>query len=449
MIRGDRLRHGYANDDSDDDCVNNDNDNDSSSNNNNRNHNHIHHDHDSLRPLPVRRGTSLFDDETWTGQEEGQNGITTTQRRRRARGGRQQPTMMEEQGGGGAAKQQQQEPQRHARIEEEYRQGGRQMRFHHRVGLVMATILFLIGVMDVFHPIYFFKSPSKNIGIGRTGGMLVTGTSSGDDSGNTDRKDDNNNNNNNNKKTTTVFRGQDQYWKPGVTQAVRTLWETPFARFQIHTIQLGGSDSNDNGTTTTKTTTTSTSTSTTSLTSKSTTTSTSSVIIDDWLWFDECDNVNVLVQSGDMFYIFEQTKYAIQGTTYAVLGGLIERDQDQNHPLLAAQRELKEELNMVATQWKSLGQYVAAANRGGGTTYVFWAQDARPIPIATTATDTTMTTTTTGIAYGELERQDVLRLSRKELFDALMDGKFREIKWTATVALALLQDASERQELVW
>lgn len=120
--------------------------------------------------------------------------------------------------------------------------------------------------------------------------------------------------------------------------AVRTLWETPFARFQIHSVQLEEGHQ----------------------------------IIDDWLWFDECDNVNVLVQSGkeeDEFFVLEQTKYAIDGTTYAVLGGMIEVERDGNDPLTAAKRELREELDMEAGQWTFLGRFVAAANRGGGDTH--------------------------------------------------------------------------------
>ena len=214
----------------------------------------------------------------------------------------------------------------------------------------------------------------------------------------------------------TIYQGtQGQYWKQGVTRSVRTLWETPFVRFQIHSIQL--EDNNNNG-----------------------------IIIDDWLWFDECDNVNVLVQSGDdEFLVLEQTKYAIEsGTTYAVLGGMIEADRDGNDPLTAAQRELREELHMEATRWTFLGRFVAAANRGGGHTYVYMAQDAHPIG---GGEDSPRPNDEPGIAEGELERQHLLRLSRAELLEALMNGKFQEIKWTATVALALLKDASPAKGL--
>jgi ADP-ribose pyrophosphatase len=230
---------------------------------------------------------------------------------------------------------------------------------------------------------------------------------------------------------TKTFRGS-QYWKDGVTQSVQTVWESEFARFQVHSIQLNAANGNGGNT-----------------------------IIDDWLWYDESDNVNVLVQeqhdgggNGGDFIVLEQTKYAIPGTSLAVMGGLIEQDET---PLQAAERELQEELGMSTSHWKSLGNFVAAANRGGGTTHVFWARN------ETTTTSTTSSTVRGSspssketnkkdsvnmiAAKGELERQDVVRLSRSQLVEALLLGKFREIKWTATVALALLQEHEERRIL--
>ena len=50
-------------------------------------------------------------------------------------------------------------------------------------------------------------------------------------------------------------------------------------------------------------------------------------------------------------------------------------------------------------------------------------------------------------ASDDLERQKVVRMSREELLPLLASGAFREVKWTATVALALLRpeavDASQ------
>jgi ADP-ribose pyrophosphatase len=195
------------------------------------------------------------------------------------------------------------------------------------------------------------------------------------------------------------YRGA-QYWNDlGATLNVTTLYETKFARFQIHKVLL------EDGKT----------------------------IVDDWMWMDESDNVNVLIQNEKGNYlVFHQRKYAIVGRTYAVLGGLVEPGED---PVMAAQRELKEELQMTSKEWVSMGAYRAAANRGGGTTYTFLARYTRPIISETVKTMRPKN----DFSEGESERQDVLELSKKELVEALLAGKFQEIKWTATVALALLQ----------
>lgn len=188
-----------------------------------------------------------------------------------------------------------------------------------------------------------------------------------------------------------------QYWKEGFTQKATTLYESKFSRFQLHQVQL------EDGKT----------------------------VIDDWMWYDEGDNINVLVENaiGD-YLIFQQTKYGLEGTSYAVVGGLIEPGEK---PLHAAQRELKEELGMESLQWKKLGSFRAAANRGGGTTFTFLAKKAHPIDGLEIRSEALL-------AEGEEEKQQLKELSRKELMTALMEGKFQEIKWTATVALALLSE---------
>jgi 8-oxo-dGTP pyrophosphatase MutT (NUDIX family) len=195
------------------------------------------------------------------------------------------------------------------------------------------------------------------------------------------------------------FEGR-QYWKMGSTQNVETLYETPFARFQIHQVQL------QNG-----------------------------KVVKDWMWFDEADNINVLVEKDNgNFLVLEQEKYGIEGTTFAVVGGLIDPHEK---PLQAAQRELEEELGLESQEWISLGAYRAAANRGGGTTHTFLARNCESIDPTATHNGGVH------IAAGEMEHQDVIELSRDELIDALLKGKFKEIKWTATVALALIETGNE------
>lgn len=72
-------------------------------------------------------------------------------------------------------------------------------------------------------------------------------------------------------------------------------------------------------------------------------------IIDDWLWIDYGDRVNVLVREestaseSGKFIVFEQTKYALISSSLAVVGGFIEPNET---PEKAALREVREELQL-------------------------------------------------------------------------------------------------------
>ena len=189
-----------------------------------------------------------------------------------------------------------------------------------------------------------------------------------------------------------AYRGA-QHWQPNATIAVETLAESTFARCQRHTVRTesGG-------------------------------------LVDDWLWFDERDHVNVLVRTAadGLFVVWRQRKYGLRRETLAPIGGFIERAES---PLEAAQRELAEELGMSAPArgWRLLGTFASSDNRGGGTATLFFADGAEPAA--------NLLARKPSLDY---EAQSSVRLSRRELLDALSAGAFQEVKWTATVALTLL-----------
>lgn len=144
-------------------------------------------------------------------------------------------------------------------------------------------------------------------------------------------------------------------------------------------------------------------------------------IIPDWPWVITPDYVNVVVEDelGD-FLCFRQTKYAIEGTSLAPVGGYIEPGEE---PLAAAKRELHEEMGCIADKWIDLGTYRVEANRGAGTGHLFFARHARRV--AEPHAD-------------DLEEQELLRLTENELRAALNAGEFKILAWTAIVALTLL-----------
>lgn len=153
-------------------------------------------------------------------------------------------------------------------------------------------------------------------------------------------------------------------------------------------------------------------------------------IISDWPWIITPDAAIVLAMTANgKFLCFRQTKYGIDGTSLAPVGGHIESNEN---PLDAAKRELLEETGYEATDWVNLGSYTVGPNRGIAKRYLFLAQGAKKV--TTPSSD-------------DLEEQQLLFLNQSELKAALHQGEFKVMVWAAIVALALnfLSNGNERQ----
>jgi ADP-ribose pyrophosphatase len=144
-------------------------------------------------------------------------------------------------------------------------------------------------------------------------------------------------------------------------------------------------------------------------------------VISDWPWVITPDYVNIVaVTEDDEFVCFRQTKYGVQGTSLAPVGGYLEPGED---PLVAARRELLEETGYQAPEWISLGHYGVDGNRGAGTAHFFLARGARCV--AEPDAD-------------DLEEQALLLLDRAEVEAGIAAGEFKSLPWAAAVAVALL-----------
>ncbi|MCB9134718.1 MAG: NUDIX hydrolase [Anaerolineales bacterium] len=143
-------------------------------------------------------------------------------------------------------------------------------------------------------------------------------------------------------------------------------------------------------------------------------------VIPDWAWVIIPDAAIVLAMTDDdQFLCFRQTKYAVDGTVLAPVGGMVEPGEA---PLDAAKRELLEEMGYEASEWISLGSHILDPNRGFATMHLFLARHARLV--AEPNSD-------------DLEDQELLHLSRDEMEKALFAGAFKVVAWSAIVSMAL------------
>jgi ADP-ribose pyrophosphatase len=149
-------------------------------------------------------------------------------------------------------------------------------------------------------------------------------------------------------------------------------------------------------------------------------------IISDWPYVHTRDYANVLVlDSDDRVMVLEGYKHGLGKSSWQVVGGYLEPGEE---PLMAIQRELREETGYFSDEWTELGHFVVDANRHVGVGTFFLARNARKIAEPD---------------HDDLEHFDVRWVSLPELKIALFDGRVGIISYAANIALGLLHLDSE------
>lgn len=198
--------------------------------------------------------------------------------------------------------------------------------------------------------------------------------------------------------------------KSGTIAAPKCLVESKWMKVQQHTVRLPGNDA----------------------------------VIDDWLWIDYHDRINVLVeaeasigQKEPTFLVFEQSKYALEGRmSKAIIGGIVEPGEN---PEDAAMREVEEEMGMHCKKINFLGRYRTDVNRGMGWVNSFLATNCSKKQSGGRSDLANVKGNAEEVGTADTERQDLRTITLTELRNAARAGEFLEVQWSATVALALLR----------
>lgn len=168
-------------------------------------------------------------------------------------------------------------------------------------------------------------------------------------------------------------------------------------------------------------------------------------VIEDWLWVDYHDRVNVVVHSSvrnllgeDQFYILRQTKYALEGrTSLAVVGGIIEPGDTAE---ATAIREVQEEMQAQCQSFHFLGRFRTDVNRGLGWVNSFLAMNCHREDDKTNKVSSFEVSLIDDIGKADTEAQEIVTVSLANLREELRKGSFLEVQWSNSVALALLHD---------
>ncbi len=144
-------------------------------------------------------------------------------------------------------------------------------------------------------------------------------------------------------------------------------------------------------------------------------------VIEDYLWLDHGDFVNVvaLTAQGDVICL-RSYRHGPREVSLQFPAGLMEPGEE---PLAAAKRELLEETGYTASRWLPLGRFCLDSNWGGAWMHTFLAEGAIPQQAADD---------------GDLEDIEVILLPLAETKERVLSGEVKLLTHVAAFSLAMM-----------
>lgn len=146
-------------------------------------------------------------------------------------------------------------------------------------------------------------------------------------------------------------------------------------------------------------------------------------IIDDYHQLELPDFTVVVARTpAEKTIIIRQYKHGVRHISLTLPGGMVETDE---HPVLAAQRELLEETGYTAEGWHHLGSFTSHGNLGAGRGHYYQAINARRKQAPNS---------------GDLEEMEVLLLGKQELMASLWNGNVALLNHALAISLSQLHE---------
>jgi hypothetical protein len=148
-------------------------------------------------------------------------------------------------------------------------------------------------------------------------------------------------------------------------------------------------------------------------------------IAKDWLWTNDRDQVNILVQigDGDMFMVSREHRYGLHAESYSAPNGYVRLGEN---PTTAALRVLRLDYGIIPGDLQTTGSYRIQVNRGGGFLHTFIARNSTAIAVHPDM-----------VAPAAPKKKIIL--SKRKIIDMLLSGKLiLEAQWAGALAIGVL-----------